>query len=318
MRVRKLKTLSIALFATGLFAAGSVSAVLPDSGWYYNPDESGRGFNIEIQGDTLFIAGFMYDTVGNPIWVFSGGPMSSDTTYSAAAFQTANGQPLGGAYHPATTVPFGTATVTFPTTTTADIVVNGYSFSVERQVFGFDFSSAAQPLLGEFIFVSGDTILPVYFGERISFNGTQVSTTNGTTFAAGNRTGDSGVNNIAVGQFNAGTATWGILLDSSPLYYEYFTFTFEGLNLVEGTSSTYLKGSSPNGSLNTIGHRTKSALAAAGGVGPGVINEMKRPTAALGTDSYAAAKASAQTPNQLAPAQLEALHQLEAVLQGIR
>jgi hypothetical protein len=40
-----------------------------------------------------------------------------------------------------TLVPFGMASVTFPTTTTATIRVNGYNFSVEREQFGFDFTS---------------------------------------------------------------------------------------------------------------------------------------------------------------------------------
>jgi hypothetical protein len=310
-----MRALPIVLLATGLFA-GSASAVLPDSGWYFNPAESGRGFNIEIQGDTLFIAGFLYDTAGNPIWIFSGGPMSSDSTFSAAAYQTANGQPLGGAYHAETLVPFGMASVIFLTTTTAAITVNGYSFTVEREIFGFDFTSTTQPLLGEFAFVTGDTSLPVYFGERISFTSTQTS--NGTTAAVGNRTGESGVNNLAVGYYSPANGVWGVLLDSSTSYYEFFMFTFTGLNLVEGTSSTYLKGSSPTGSLNTIGHRIRSAEAAAGGDAPGVDNEMKRPTTGLGTDSYAAAKVSAQTASQLTAAQLEVLHQLESALQGLR
>src|SRR6266576_3895526 len=140
MGMGKQKSLSTLLFASWLIA-GSASAVLPDSGWYFNTAEGGRGFNIEIQGNTFFMAGFVYDTAGNPIWVVSGGPMSTDQTYSGAAFQTTNGQPLGGAYRAPSTVPFGMATVNFPTTTSANIVVNGYSFSVTREQFGFDFTS---------------------------------------------------------------------------------------------------------------------------------------------------------------------------------
>ena len=315
MLTRKLKTLSIALLATSLFAS-SAFAVLPDSGWYYNPNESGRGFNIEIQGNTLFIAGFMYDTSGNPIWITSGGPMSSDSTFSAAAYQTANGQPLGGAYRAPTLVPFGMASVSFPTTMTANITVNGYGFSVTREIFGFDFTSTTQPLLGEFAFVTGDTSLPLYFGERISFTSTQ--SPSGSLVAVGNRTGETGTNNIAVGQYSPADTLWGVLLDSSPSYNAFFTFTFEGLNLVEGSNYTYLKGAMPTGSLNMIGHRTKSAQAAAGGDAPGVSNEMVRPTSAIGTDSYAAAVVSAQTASQLTAAQLELLHKLEAILQSNR
>ncbi|HEY8622271.1 MAG TPA: hypothetical protein VIM74_00270 [Casimicrobiaceae bacterium] len=304
----------VALLATGLLV-GNASAVLPDSGWYFNPAESGRGFNIEIQGNTLFMAGFIYDAAGNPIWVVSGGPMASDHTYSGAAFQTANGQPLGGSYHAQTNVPFGNATITFPTTVSANITVNGFNFTVTREIFGFDFTSTTQPLLGELAFVSGNRTLPIYFGERISFTSTQ--TINGLTYAVGNRSGESGSNNLAVGQYSPALNKWTVLLDSSTSYYQFYSFVFEGLNLAEGDESTYLKGTSPSGSLNTIGNRIKSAQAAAGANAPGVTKASMHP-GTVGTDSYAAAKVSAQAAQQLEPPYVQTLHTLESVLQSLR
>jgi hypothetical protein len=44
----------------------------PEGGWWWNPDESGRGFFLEWQGGQLFMAGYMYDDAGNPIWYLSG------------------------------------------------------------------------------------------------------------------------------------------------------------------------------------------------------------------------------------------------------
>src|SRR5208282_934517 len=212
MRAPRTKAFSTLLFATALFC-GSASAILPDSGWYYNADQPGRGFNIEIQDDTLFMAGFVYDTNGNPIWVISSGPMSADAVYMGPAFQTANGQPLGGAHRSPTTLPFGTATVVFPTTMTANITVNGYSFTVAREQFGFDFSSTTQPLLGEFAFVIGDPTQGVYFGERITLPSTQVQS--GLAAAVGNRSGESGANNVAVGMYVPSISSWTVLLDTS-------------------------------------------------------------------------------------------------------
>jgi hypothetical protein len=293
---------------------GSASAVVPDSGWYFNSAESGRGFNIEIQGDTFFMAGFIYDTSGKPIWVVSGGPMSSDHTYSGAAFQTASGQSLGGSYHAATSVPFGTASVTFPTTMTANITVNGFNFTVTREIFGFDYSSTTQPLLGELSFVIGTPSFPVYFGERITFTSTQ--TINGSTYAVGNRTGDTGVSNMALGQYSPSLNKWIVLLDASTSYYDFFTFTFEGLNLMEGDEFTYLKGTSPAGSLGAIGNRIKSAQAAAGLNAPGVTKASVHSSASE-IDSYMAQKITAQTASQLAPAYAETLHVMESVLQNL-
>jgi hypothetical protein len=304
----------IALLTTSLLA-GSVSAVIPDSGWYFNSAESGRGFNIDIQNNVLFMAGFIYDAAGTPIWVVSGGPMSSDHTYSGAAFQTANGQPLGGSYHPPTGVPFGNATVTFPTTLSANITINGYSFSVTREIFGFDFTSTTQPLLGELAFVTGNKTSPIYFGERISLTSTLLL--NGSTYAVGNRTGEFGSNNIAVGNYSPVLSKWTVLLDSSTSYYHFYTFVFEGLNLVEGDDYIYLKGTSPSGSLNTIGNRIRSAQAAAGQNAPGVTKNSVR-SSAVGTDSYAAAQVLAQVTQQLEPSYVETLHALETILQSLR
>ena len=72
----------------------------PESGWWWNPAESGSGYSIEVQGGNLFFVGFMYDAAGNPVWYFSAGPMTTPTTYTGTLQQFANGQTLTGAYRP--------------------------------------------------------------------------------------------------------------------------------------------------------------------------------------------------------------------------
>ncbi len=83
-----------------IFGSGD-AAFQPFSGWWWNPDESGSGFSVEVQGNNLFIVGFMYDDSGRPVWYYSAGPMMTDpTTYHGDVLQFANGQTLGGPYHP--------------------------------------------------------------------------------------------------------------------------------------------------------------------------------------------------------------------------
>ena len=53
---------------------GSGDASFQPSGWWYNAAENGRGFSIEVQGNTLDVVGFMYDGNGNPVWYISSGP----------------------------------------------------------------------------------------------------------------------------------------------------------------------------------------------------------------------------------------------------
>ncbi len=59
----------------------------PFTGWWWNPAESGSGYSVELQGDTIFIVGYMYETDGRPVWYLSAGKMSSpiDLLRTAAA-----------------------------------------------------------------------------------------------------------------------------------------------------------------------------------------------------------------------------------------
>jgi hypothetical protein len=72
----------------------------PESGWWWNPQESGRGFFLEWQGGQLFMAGYMYDSAGNPIWYLSSNatPLTSLSAYGGTWWQYANGQTLTGPY----------------------------------------------------------------------------------------------------------------------------------------------------------------------------------------------------------------------------
>jgi len=88
---------------SGLLLFSSTGATPPQNGWWWNPNESGRGFALEVQNGTLFIAGFMYDNTGNPVWYTSGpAPMNSDTQYIGKWLSYGGGQTLNGTYKPAT------------------------------------------------------------------------------------------------------------------------------------------------------------------------------------------------------------------------
>jgi len=294
-----------------LLWAASASAALPDSGWYWNSAEPGRGFILEIQNNTLFISGFLYDTLGNQIWVYSGGVMSSDRTYSGPAYRTTSGQRLGGTYQAATNVPFGTATITFTSTVTANVSINGYNFGLTRFVFGVDYTDYTNFLLGEFAFVLGSPSVPLYFGQRVTFTRTQLL--NGSVYAVGNITGATESTNLAIGRFVPNLQRWTVLIDSSPSYYQYYVFDFAGFNFTEGDESTYLKTESPNGTLNVIGTRVKSAQAATGANAPGTQKVMPR-LRSVEIDAENASRAAMQVPNELDTAHLDSLRELERVL----
>jgi hypothetical protein len=306
--MKKLKVYlpAIASLVVGAFAANA-SAALPDGGWYYSTALNEQGFNIEIQDNTLFVAGFTYDASGNPIWVVSGGVMQSDHTYTGTLYKTSGGQTIGGAPREAVETEYGTISLTWTTTANINATLNGHSFALVRNQFGIDFTSTTQPLLGELSFVEG--IGGVFFGDRITFTHTQI--VNGQTYAVGYASGNT--SRLATGQYVPGLGKWTILLDSSPSYYEYFTLTFTGVNFVEGEASTYLKGSSPNGSLPTVGYRTESAQKAAGQNAPGSVQSV--PVDVVGSDNQRAMRVAAQgrESNSSDP---ELLRQMETVLRA--
>ena len=71
---------------------------LPQNGWWWSSSESGRGFSIEVKGNTLVMAGYMYSAAGTPIWYLTSGTMTSSSTYTGSLQQYAMGQSMGGRY----------------------------------------------------------------------------------------------------------------------------------------------------------------------------------------------------------------------------
>jgi hypothetical protein len=76
----------------------SVFAEDPDSGWWWNADESGRGFAIERQGDTIFFAAFLYDDSSFPTWFTATLKKNSQQTYVGTLQQFQGGQTLTGSF----------------------------------------------------------------------------------------------------------------------------------------------------------------------------------------------------------------------------
>ena len=92
--------------------AAAPRAGQPESGWWWNPDESGRGFFIEWQDGTADLAGYMYDEAGQPVWYLSVFPTPDIARFSGEWWSYAGGQAMGGPYKPATRVNDHVAAVT--------------------------------------------------------------------------------------------------------------------------------------------------------------------------------------------------------------
>ncbi|MCA9238553.1 MAG: hypothetical protein KDA37_00060 [Planctomycetales bacterium] len=267
---------SVYKFLLGVFAAWAMAmpahAFMPESGWWWNPSQSGRGFNLEIQNKRLFISIYSYTASGEPFAYGAGGEMSSDRTFTGTLTLTKGGPCLGCAYTQPTTQAAGTVTVAFDSPTTGTVTLPGSApIPIQRFVFGLD-AGNINLLMGEWTVVRGGGSFPVYFGERISFWTNQTS--NGKLYAVGSRSRSPG--DIAVASQDSSGQY--ILLDSSTSYYQFYALTPSGLNALEGRSWTYLKTSEPSGAgLPVLAMRSRSAAAVATGSGPGFASALENP-----------------------------------------
>lgn len=84
--------------ALARYPFSSGAAVTVESGWWWNPAESGRGFSFEVQGNTLFMAGYVYSDAGQPSWYTATGPLAADGSFTGRWMEFAGGQSMGGSY----------------------------------------------------------------------------------------------------------------------------------------------------------------------------------------------------------------------------
>ena len=113
------------IVANGINVAASPDQ--PESGWWWSPAESGRGFFIEWQGNTADLAGYMYDDAGNPVWYLAVYATPNIGTFTGNWWTYANGQTLTGTYRPATRTSdsFAPVAIRFNSSSTATMTLPG-------------------------------------------------------------------------------------------------------------------------------------------------------------------------------------------------
>src|SRR6185295_13646145 len=85
------------LLACTLGGAGPAGAE-PRNGWWWNANESGRGFFIEMTGGVIYLGGYFYDDSGRATWLTSGGVVTDPYRYSGTLQSYRNGETLFGGY----------------------------------------------------------------------------------------------------------------------------------------------------------------------------------------------------------------------------
>ena len=118
---------------------GTVTGNQPELGWYWNAAQSGRGYAIEVQNGTMFLAMFHYNADGSPTWNLYNGPAAASGTFGGDFLAFTGGQSLGGAYrapNPATATAGFNGAFTSPCQGKLTFPGNPVQTSVTRFAFG--------------------------------------------------------------------------------------------------------------------------------------------------------------------------------------
>jgi hypothetical protein len=129
-------TLIAATHGRGMFQASvssSSQTATPETGWWWYASESGRGFSLEVSGNNIFVAGYLYSTNSKPIWYVSQGARASNGVYQGALMEFSGGQTLDGSYQaPSYLGSVGTMTLSFDTTTSGRLTWPGGTIPITR------------------------------------------------------------------------------------------------------------------------------------------------------------------------------------------
>ncbi len=112
-------------------------------GMWWVAAESGWGFNIAHQGDTLAAAWYTYDTNGKPLWLVLSAARQGDGSYRGDLFRT-TGRPfaqINGSPVTASTTQVGSATLRFPTADSLQMSYTVNGTAQQKNMTRYNFSA---------------------------------------------------------------------------------------------------------------------------------------------------------------------------------
>jgi hypothetical protein len=115
---------------------GGGLGITPENGMWWNPAESGTGYQLDVQHGVLVMTLYSYTAAGAPIWYIATGPIINNG-FNAPLQKYANGQCISCAYvAPIVNGNDGAVSILFTSPTTgAMILPNGRVFNIVRMTF---------------------------------------------------------------------------------------------------------------------------------------------------------------------------------------
>lgn len=105
------------------------------TGWWWNPDEPGRGVFLETNGAAAFLGWFGYDTSGTWLWQVSRADLLTRRFFRGNLSTFRNGQTLGGSFRLPTGVGTSPFDFSLSLATRATLTSSGTSVALERFTF---------------------------------------------------------------------------------------------------------------------------------------------------------------------------------------
>jgi hypothetical protein len=115
---------------------GGTPSITPTSGIWWNPNESGSGYALEVQHGVLAILIFSYQTNGSPQWYYVTGPMNGNS-FTGTLDKYTGGPCISCPYvgRPALAGNDGSITIQFSSTTTGTLTANGRTTTIQYMTY---------------------------------------------------------------------------------------------------------------------------------------------------------------------------------------
>lgn len=169
-----------------LTAAASAFAFQPHTGQWWNPAESGSGYNIDVQNGVLVVTIFSYEASGDSEWYLAAAALTNTgRNFTATLDKYRNGQCISCAYagRPVLAGNDGTISISFSSETSATITLPG-GRTTAIVPYNFGYGDPPNGLLGQWVFFYD---IVSTFAERFDYTtiGAKTSTGNGVVVDAG-------------------------------------------------------------------------------------------------------------------------------------
>ena len=118
-------------------SVGGPAPGYPQTGWWWNANEAGRGYFVEAQNTSMFVSFYMYNASGQAVWYIASGVMTSANVFQGTLQEYSGGSTLTSAFRaPNGTNSIGAVTIQFASGTAAVLTLpNGAQVSLSRFTF---------------------------------------------------------------------------------------------------------------------------------------------------------------------------------------